>query len=98
MTFIALSKRGGDIHESRQPQVLRETTPLIVLATLSVIGRLLSRRFRNLSLGADDYFIVGALVSRSAKFWLSLYHISCMLKCILNLDLLLGPFLSRCHL
>ena len=51
-----------NINESRQPQMLRETIPFIILATLTVVGRFLSRRCRQAPLGADDLAILLALV------------------------------------
>jgi len=60
-----------DNQDNRQPEVLRETIPFVILATLSVIGRIFSRKFRQASYGADDYMIglalVGALFAACIK-------------------------------
>lgn len=52
-------------HETRQPEMLRETIPFIILATLSVAARCYSRSLRQAALGADDYVIFLALVRTS---------------------------------
>ena len=57
-----LRARASIESDNRQPEILRNTIPFIILATLSVGGRFLARRMRRISLGADDYVIVLALV------------------------------------
>ena len=52
----------ANINESRQPEMLRETVPLAVLAALAVIARFVCVRLRAAPLAADDYVIVLALV------------------------------------
>ena len=51
-----------DITENHQGDLLKQTIPLVVLATLAVVGRLISRRLCKTTYGADDYTIVLALV------------------------------------
>ena len=62
MALSVLSLRAEDVYESAQPRMLRETIPFIVLATLAVIGRFISTKFRKASFGPDDYMITVALV------------------------------------
>lgn len=50
------------ITEDRSNQVVVITTLMIVLTTLIVILRLISRAIKGLSLGADDYTVLLALV------------------------------------
>ena len=47
---------------SRQGELLSETIPFIVIATLAVIARYFSVRLRPASLGAEDYVCCLALV------------------------------------
>ena len=54
-----------DSQESIQPDMLKQSVPFIILATLAVVARGFSRRYRKAAFGADDYTIVLALVS----FW-----------------------------
>ena len=62
MPYVELLYRAANDQESRQPSLLKDTTPFIVLATLSVIGRWFSTRLRPASFGADDYVCFLALV------------------------------------
>lgn len=63
MAVNSFATRSTDVYESRQPEILKKTIPFMVLATLAVIARYFSRRFRKASLGADDYFSMASLVS-----------------------------------
>ncbi len=63
MAVTSYVLRSIDLYESRQPEILKKTIPFMVLATLAVIGRYFSRKFRKASFGADDYFSMASLVS-----------------------------------
>jgi len=55
-------------NEDKSPTVVAGSIILIVTATLAVTLRLISRRFRRLALGADDYMIVLALMFAYGMF------------------------------
>lgn len=55
--------RAINSQENIQPEMLKETVPFIILATLAVVARGFSRRYRKAVFGADDYTILLALVS-----------------------------------
>ncbi len=57
---------------SRQGELLSETVPFIVLATLAVIARYFSIRLRPASLGAEDYVCFLALVKSLLPSYASL--------------------------
>lgn len=63
MAINSFATRSTDVYGSRQPEILKKTIPFMVLATLAVIARCFSRRFREASLDADDYFSMVSLVS-----------------------------------
>lgn len=52
-----------DIQANLQPDMLKETIPFIILATLAVVARGFARRYRKAVFGADDYTTLLALVS-----------------------------------
>ena len=54
--------------DNKSPTVIAGSIILIATATLAVILRLVSRRFRRLQLGADDYMIILALVFAYGMF------------------------------
>ena len=55
--------RAMNMQEDIQPKMRRETIPFIILATLAVVARGFSRRYRKAAFGADDYMALLALVS-----------------------------------
>ena len=63
MTTVGLFHRAMNSEDNRQSEPLRSIIPCIVLATMAVMGRIFSNRFRPTSYGADDYTIILALVS-----------------------------------
>ena len=62
MTSQVLSIRDDYLQQTRQPEMLRLQIPFVILASLAVPLRFLSRRFRKAPLGADDWMIVVSLV------------------------------------
>lgn len=63
MFIPALSGRAVNMKENRQPEMLRDMIPFVILANLAVIGRFTSRRMTRAAIGADDYMILLGLVS-----------------------------------
>jgi hypothetical protein len=55
-------------NDDKSPTVVAGSIILIVTATLAVTLRLISRKFRRLALGADDYMIVLALMFAYGMF------------------------------
>lgn len=92
MPHVDLLYRAANDQESRQPGLLRDTIPFIVLATLAVIGRFFSTRLRPASFGADDYVCFLALVRV-----LPLVYQSSRTQIAVNLDFDLGKFRSCYH-
>ncbi|KAL8935221.1 MAG: hypothetical protein Q9216_005531 [Gyalolechia sp. 2 TL-2023] len=67
----------ADYHESRQSEIYGGTISLIVLATLSVIVRLIARQRSAAKLWWDDFIIVVALVfawGLSAGYWMQVRY------------------------
>ena len=54
--------------QGRQLRALREMIPFVILATLAVICRFLSRRIKRATVGPDDYMIIVGLVFTWAAF------------------------------
>ena len=50
------------IHDNRAPQMVATTISFMIVSTISVFLRIISRRLQGLRLGADDYMIVVSLV------------------------------------
>lgn len=62
MPYADLLYRAANDEASRQPGLLNDTIPFIVLATLAVIGRYISTRIRPASFGAEDHVCFLAFV------------------------------------
>lgn len=54
--------------DGRQHSALAQMIPLVILATLAVIGRFSSRRLMRAQIGADDYTIIVGLVLTYGTF------------------------------
>lgn len=78
--------------DNLQPQMLRQTIPFIVLATLAVLGRYCSRKLRQAALGLDDLVILFALVSTP-----DFCSIILDIHADLCLGIHLGQFRHGCH-
>lgn len=50
-------------HDDRQREIVAVNVALVLLASISVVLRLLGRRFRKAPLKADDYVMIVAMVS-----------------------------------
>jgi len=55
-------------NDDKAPTVVAGSIILIVTATLAVTLRLISRKFRRLAVGADDYMIILALMFAYGMF------------------------------
>lgn len=56
---------GLDLDETRQPQVIAVAVILWLVAVLSVVLRIVSRRIKNARLWLDDWIIIASVVSSS---------------------------------
>lgn len=56
--------------DNKSPQVIAATVAFMVISTVSVALRVLSRRIQGIKLGADDYMIFVSLVSLCNVGWL----------------------------
>lgn len=65
---MTIRSRDVDLNESRQPEMLREMIPFVVLACVVVAMRFSVRKWFRIPYGADDYMIVAGLVSTLSLF------------------------------
>lgn len=64
-----------DVRANRQPEILRQTTPFIILATFAVLARYSARKLRKVTLGADDWAIILGLVFAWCEYGLVIAEI-----------------------
>lgn len=55
--------RAMNVQANMESDMLKETIPFVILATLAVVARGFSRRYRKAVFGADDFTVLLALVS-----------------------------------
>ncbi|KAI4161212.1 MAG: hypothetical protein LQ342_005108 [Letrouitia transgressa] len=78
---MTVRSRDVDLNESRQPEMLREMIPFVVLACVAVAMRFSVRKWFRIPYGADDYMIVAGL----AVYAISLVYASAILTIKLSI-------------
>ena len=60
--MASLPTSGVDLNADRGQKVTRTVVPVAVLATITVVCRLYSRRLKRQQVAAHDYLIIGGLI------------------------------------